>query len=134
MPTMDFATENLNSKLQLSAPPDWNNYDANNSVSLLVQNISNDQVVFPKDFNIRIYTYTDEKWVEIRNISEYIGDDVVLFPRSDTSLGETGVGFFPYLFGYKTPIELRIFVFGQIYKNDKATNEWIGAYIDVTLK
>jgi hypothetical protein len=102
-------------------------------VNLILENKSDHFIHFTPGFNVQIFTYSSEmnQWIEIGNRISYSGNDVVLYPKGNNLYSVTLHDVLPDLSGPSSPKNLRIVVVGTIYRDNKATNEQVGAYTDV---
>ena len=102
-------------------------------VDLILENKSDHFIHFTPGFNAKIFAYSIEthRWTEIGNKISYSGNDIILYPKGNNLHSVTIVGVLPDLSGPSSPKNLRIVVAGTIYRDNKATNEQVGAYTDV---
>ena len=100
----------------------------------MIRNISDHEVFMAKDFGIRIFMFTSDQWVEIKNKSVYIGDDtIILEPTKEFDPLKVKVtSLLPDLPNSGTITFLRIFIVGRLLSN--GIEKEISSYIDLTLK
>lgn len=135
IPTPDVGIEFQNQKyLEVTAPDGWNSFKVNKSVSLLIRNISNTQIVSEPDFGAKIFVRTEDKWIEVSNKTVYLNESpFTLEPNKNFDFSKT-VSFvvFPDLPNNSSAANIRIFVFGTLSEDGKES-EKVASYIDLTL-
>ncbi len=135
MPPIDFPVEALNEQVRLAAPAGWNSFEVNSPVGLVVEVVGPEAVIFPPDYGIRAFRYDGEEWVEVEQVpTTYAHGDVIVPPSGGDPLVTGATEIFPILPDTDKPLLLRIFVFGRVYREGEATDEEVGAYLDVVLK
>src|SRR5258707_7202097 len=80
-PDVHIPLQDMNSQIQLTAPPDANNtFKLGDLIDLLVINRTTDAIVLPNDYGIKIFTRADGKWHPERNDFEYSnqGEHIIL--------------------------------------------------------
>ena len=135
MPEIGIPVESLNSQVNAFAPKGWNTFKVGDPITLEIYVIGNEEIIFPPDFGIRTFLYRDGNWTEVVESVPvaYSHGDVILSPyRGNLFVSGTAVAF-PILQNANDLMLLRIFVSGHIYRNGKATDEKVGAYVDVIL-
>jgi hypothetical protein len=134
-PPVDVPAEALNTDIRVFALDGWNTFRIDDPLTLSVEVMGDDEIVFPPDFGVKMFLYDAGDWVEIEGVAtEYSGGAFVLSPSNGNPLlvGDTTV--FPILPDPDKPATLRIFVTGHFYRHGKATDERVGAYVDLVLK
>jgi hypothetical protein len=123
-----------NNFLEVTAPDGWNSFTTTKIITLMIRNISDHEVFMAKDFGIRIFMFTSDQWVEIKNKSVYIGDDtIILEPTKEFDPLKVKVtSLLPDLPNSGTITFLRIFIVGRLLSN--GIEKEISSYIDLTLK
>lgn len=116
-------------------PPQPNN-KPDQFISLLYQNRSESQIVFAPDAGVKILVYqeADSLWVELTNNMQYSAspNPYLLLDAEGvtTSYGDLVVS--PdFSKSDKIPREIRIVITGHVFQNEKATNQCVGAFIDI---
>ncbi len=135
MPEIGLPVERLNTQVYVFAPKGWNTFKFNDPITLEIRVIGNEEIIFPPDFGVSTFLYRDGSWLEVVESVPvtYSHGDVILPPyRGNLFLSGTAVAF-PILQNASDPTLLRIFVFGHVYRNGKATDEKVGAYADVII-
>lgn len=134
MPPVDIPLEVLNTEVRVFYLEGWNTFRIDDPVALSVEVVGDEQVIFPPDFGVRMFLYSEGMWVEIEGVpTEYRGGSFVLSPSHGDpfEVGDTSV--FPIVPDKGTPALLRVFVTGHVYRDGKATDERVGAFVDLTL-
>ncbi|HEY9078052.1 MAG TPA: hypothetical protein VIO61_16065 [Anaerolineaceae bacterium] len=107
-------------------------------ISLLIENLGNEDIAFPVDYGLQLFLYSDNNWVKIRQLVEYPlvnPNDLLPIPPSKGDLRRMGYPIIsPYFPGLKKRTPMRVFVIGSVYKNGKITDERVGAYMDAFLE
>ena len=122
----------LNKQILLRAPSYSNTFKTEDQISLELKYNSSDEIVFPNNYNLRIFERTSDTWVEIKerpreryplgdvvfSATKYMPPVQVIFLMPDlTSLGQKH--------------QLRIYVFGNMKIGDDIVKA--AAFTDVTL-
>lgn len=136
MPEIGIPAENLNVQVQVFAPKGWNTFKINEPIELEIYVTGSEEIIFPPDFGIKTFLYDTGNWVEILETVpiSYSHKDVVLQPYNGNLFLAGAARAFPILPRANNPTLLRIFVFGHLYRNGEATDEKVGAYVDVILR
>lgn len=137
IPDIGVSADEINTRVDLLGPFIDNNTVKNHDlVDITVRVVTQDKIVFSKDYGARIFTYEQDKWVEIKNdmiFSESIPDQVIL-PLPEGNLfpfGNAAVS--PYIENLKRSIPIRIILVGNLVSEGKVTEEKTAGYIDLTL-
>jgi hypothetical protein len=120
--------------LEVSAPDGWNSFKTNESIALLIRNISDTQIVVPPDFDTKIFVRTDNEWIEVQNKTVYLNESPFTL-EPNKNFDATKIASFvvlPDLPDYSVPSEIRIFVVGTLIENGKESKK-VASYIDLTL-
>ncbi len=136
MPEIGIPIETLNNDFKLYAPKGWNTFRIGESVEILIEVVSEDPVIFENNFGVRLFIYTDDQWSEVANLMKYdrLKKEFIVYPVSGNALNTSSTGIVPKLPDNKKATMVRIFLFGNIYRNGAKTDEKTGAYIDLLLK
>ena len=127
---IDIQDDYLNQQVILRAPTFFNTFKTANPIVLdLISNSSND-IVFPNDYNLRIFKRTNEGWIEIKEIP------TVRLPKRDIVLSPTTkavehLDVIPNLIDYSQSYQLRIYAIGDMKTNEGIKK--VAASFDVTL-
>jgi len=128
IPTPDIGADLQKDKyLAIFAPEGWNSFKTDDTVTLDVQNISENRITAAPDFGARIFIRTDNGWVEVKNKMGYKNKPFSVDPRK---LAATMV--IPELPDYSVPYDIRIFLVGELIENGKEARK-VGSYIDIKL-
>lgn len=135
VPDVDIPVEDLNSQVSVFAPKGWNTFKVNEPIELEIYVTGSEKVIFPPDFGVKTFLYDNGEWIEVVETVPitYPPGDVILPPSNGNPFMAGGARSFPILLDASDPTLLRIFVFGYIYRDGKATDEKVGAYVDVIL-
>jgi hypothetical protein len=131
-----FAHEDTNNSIQLSV---WKNYQffkLGTTIDLAVKNLSNEIIVFPPNYNVRIFHYSeDEKqWMVVEDSIESPSEPLrALAPQGSDKPNVGDVIFHPNLETHGSQITIRVTVTGNVVRDDIITDEQVGAYIDIVL-
>jgi hypothetical protein len=129
-PDLPIPVEELNTQVSVFAPSGANTFQINDDIFVAVKVIGEDTLIFPPDFGAVVYRYEDKEWTKVEGIPvTYRHGDWIIPPGLD---GSDWVSPKPLKFSHT--VLLRIFVFGHVYRDGKATDEMVGAYVDVVLR
>lgn len=119
--------------LEITVPDGWNSFKTGDPISLLINNISDKQIISKQDFGVRIYVFTDDKWIEVDNNTVYINDQITLNPNKNYDPTKiVSLFVLPDLPNHSTSSYIRIFIVGTVIENEKTTNE-IASYVNLEL-
>jgi hypothetical protein len=119
--------------LQVIAPEGWNTFKTSEPVSLLVRNVSQNQITFDPDLGARIFIYSEKGWIEVGNKMTYENDSLTIDPSENWYADKTASTFvLPDLLDYSVQCNMRIFIIGDLMENGKASKK-VGSYIDLRL-
>ena len=128
--------DDLNDMLRLTIPRGLDDFKIGNSIDVELVNDSRDIILFSSDFGINLFTYdvTTDKWVEIKNLVEYLPvGDYELHPMSNDSLDGPVISVYPELQDFTQSITIRVLIVGEVIREGTPTNVFAGSYIDITL-
>jgi len=122
----------VNKQILLRAPNYSNRFRSNDPVNLELKYNTNYEVVFPNDYNLRIFEYLSGKWMEIKEqpTERYPLGDIILSPEKSSPIVHM-LAAFPDLPFLGRKYSLRIYVFGDM--KVKSTIVKVVAYTDVVL-
>lgn len=125
--------EEVNKIIQVSTPPELNSFQVGDPLSLVLENYSNEQVVLPQDYGIRIFQFVDGDWEQVENRMEYSSSRKVVNPNNDL-YQLVFVTVYPYIVSDQK-VNIRVVIVGN-YSNEETGNlgDEVGAYIDVILE
>ncbi|MEN6623076.1 MAG: hypothetical protein ABFD50_16200 [Smithella sp.] len=75
--------ENLNHQVSLCAPAYANNYKLDRPIILEVKNVTNQTIIFPRNFNMQLFILDQGKWFQIKelDVERLPEEDVILSPK-----------------------------------------------------
>jgi hypothetical protein len=126
----DIEHEYINQQILLKAPNFGNTFKTEDPIFLDILSQSSNEIVFPNNYNLKIFAKTNEGWIEIKEIP------TTRFPEGDTILSPTAqiresFAVTPDLVDYSKRYQLRIYVIGDMETNEGIKK--VAAYIDLTL-
>jgi hypothetical protein len=125
----------MNTKLRLRLATELSNeLKVNTGITLILENLSQESIVFSGSYGRRLFVYSGFKtgWVEIQDRGIDPRMNIILDPKGgDFSLQV--VEAWPALVDTGKPVTVRILVSGKVIQFGFSTNEEVGAYTDVTL-
>jgi hypothetical protein len=110
-----------------------NTYKTSDILSVEIWNMSENQIIFPNNYNIRIFEKTNKGWTELaeKPTIRLPEGDSMLNPQNENSSLQI-INVFPDLPDLHQTYNLRIYVFGQMSEKNKKIE--VAAYTDVILK
>ena len=100
----------------------------------MVDNISDEILGFPKDFNIQCYTYSGSEWnnIEQELIQRNKGNIIMKPSKGDPKYTLLAI-VYPIIEDMKEPIYLRVVILGNIIRDGRNSDIKVGAFTDVRL-
>jgi len=131
-PPLSFEDGYLNQQILLRAPDFSNTFRTTDVISLELKYNSNNAIVLPNNYNLKIFERTSESWVEIKEkpIERLPAGDIILSPTKLMPAVEV-IFFSPNLDNPETKNQLRIYVTGDMITNEGIKK--VAAYVDITL-
>jgi hypothetical protein len=128
-PPIEVDKDYLDQQITLEAPSFSNTFRTMDSINIDITNKSTYEIVFPNNYNIRIFSYSDNEWVEIPEIptTRLPDGDVVL---ASNTIETTFVH--PDLPNPNRQYNLRIYVFGNMKVSGESIE--VAAFTDVRLQ
>ena len=122
----------VNQQILIRVPDYSNTLKTADPISLELKYNSNNRIVFPNDYNLRVFERTSDEWIEIKQkpVERYPTDDIVLAPDREISIVQIVV-VFPEIPNLEEKHLLRIYVFGDMEVNGDVVE--VAAYTDVRL-
>ncbi len=115
--------------LAIAVPQGWNTFKTDRPISLMLRDISDQQIVVNQGTGIRIFVWAVNKWVEVKNKMSYTSTEIVLVPDANSDPAKIGGMFLlPDLADYPGSSKIRVFIIGKL-----KSGEQFASYIDVTL-
>ena len=130
MPGIDLTLDQMNKEIKLEPTTGMmDTFEFDGVLELDLENISDQSIVFPSDFGVKIFMKQGVDWIPIKNRFEYSDSTMILPPQKDYSFGPI-VDVLPLLPSPSTSgTTIRIVVIGNVQGTGKA----VGAYIDIDL-
>ena len=127
-----FDEDYLNKQISLTAEEFFNTYKTGDAIYLTLRNNSTYEIIFPNDYNIRIFSWRSNEWEEMLEIpaTRLPQGNFTLSPKINSATGKN-LFVVPALPDHTQRYELRIYVFGEAKKDDLVLK--VGAYADVAL-
>ncbi len=133
-PGHEIEKQYINSDIHLFAPAGWNSFELGDPVSLVVEIIGDDPILFTGDYDISIFQKNGSKWSQIMCVPKSRVDGAVLLNPSKGDPKYYGAAsIIPIIADQTKPVKLRVVVIGYLYKNGEKTDQLVGAYTDVKL-
>lgn len=134
MPGIDITEENMNTDLHLIIPTENVPINQGHPIPLVLDNSSDETIIFSETNGIHIFQSVDDEWVIIENRMEYPTKDIIVYPKDDGLSSPVWTVVSPVI-NHAESVLIRIVVIGNIFNDE--TNEMgdsIGAFIDINLK
>lgn len=129
-PGAQLAAGNVNSQIVLLDSPELLNSHRNGDVlSLVLMNLSNQDVVFADNFGVRVTRPASVGGNDIQNSFYNAGAPFVLPPKRDYPLGQQ-LSVIPFIPDLTQPDQVRVAVLGHM---DSMEGQEVAAYIDITI-
>jgi hypothetical protein len=131
-----FPLEDTNNSIRLFVPLNIKYYKLGTDVDLIIENLSDEIIVFPPNYDVRIFRYSEgeKQWIEVEDIIESPSEPLIgLAPHGSDDPYSSIVVFHPKLKNLGSPIPIRVTVTGKVGRYDVITDEQVGAYIDIVL-
>lgn len=130
-PPIVFDPQHLNREIALEAPAFFNDFKTASSVGLKLRSDSPNEIVFPTNYDLRVFSRTDSGWDEIgEKPTERYPPGEVIFPPAAAPATRT-VTLFPNLPDERHAYNLRIYVFGEMKTQSQQVP--VAAFVDVLL-
>jgi hypothetical protein len=131
-PPIDIEKEYLNQQILLRAPNFSNSFNTLDRISLELKYNSNREIVFPNNFNLKMFIQTNEGWMEIneRPIVRLPPGDVVFSPSKMMPAVQV-IYFSPELPSSNQKYKLRIYVIGSMKEMGESIK--VAAFTDIEL-
>jgi hypothetical protein len=105
------------------------------NIFLQVQNLSDQQLWFDSDWQLRIYqavSSSADTWKLVENGVQYAGQGIVLYPKSGGGASTYPIVCIPLVNGSQAA-KVRVVVSGQVYKDKNKTGVPVSAYTEMTI-
>lgn len=129
-PEFDIPIDKMNQSIRLLQPPGdtMDLYNSTGLITVYIENLSDERILFPPDYNVRVLVKEADHWNLIPNNFDYSTIDNLLPTKAEYAPGLV-VFVKPVLPRSETVLTVRIMVFGRIANTDRQ----VGAYIDLPL-
>lgn len=127
-PPIDFDAEFLNRQIYLFTVEQVFPYKTDSGLTLILRYNTSNRIVFPKDFNLRIFALGDEKWIELKEWPTVRNWDQIVLTPEDPSSSFRMVSFSPFFPNPRSKYNLRVYVFGDMTTENGIMK--VGAFID----
>jgi len=107
--------EYLNQQISLRALNYANSFTTKDSIILELKYQSNNEIIFPNNYNVRIFEYYDDVWNEIKEkpTERNPPGEIILSPEKELPVVQI-VAVFPDLPDYNRKYYLRIYILGKM--------------------
>ncbi len=131
-PTINVDSKYINQQILLRAPKYANTYKTKDVITLELKYNSNNEIIFPNNYNLRIFEETINGWTEIkeRPTERIPSGDVVFSPEKYMPAVEI-VFLHPELPNPNEESFLRIYVIGKMKEGDEIID--VAAYTTIVL-
>ena len=120
----------MNQQIRLQLPEEIIGELGEHTILLMVHNESSEYIHLPSDFNVHLISYIEGKgWSEVDNFVNYLDDDGVIITPNGTLGDVTAINVLPF----QGPENFRVVIVGNIVREDKITEEQVGAFLDIDL-
>jgi hypothetical protein len=130
-PPIEFDSAYLNKQIRLIALKELSAFKTNEDVAVHLEYNTENKIVFPNNYNLRIFIQEQDKWIEIKEKPTVRPENqVVLSPEIPTSYGQI-VGFWPQLDDLTKTYRVRVYVFGDMTTSEGTKQ--VAAFVDFVL-
>ncbi|MBN8655505.1 MAG: hypothetical protein J0M11_07205 [Anaerolineae bacterium] len=130
--------EELNKYFEVRLVSDQEVYEIGTVIRIFLYNVSDEKILFPVGYGIRLFIVIDNEWIEIDNKSNFSGEAVTLPSISNQELGaRLSFGVLPALSSgieIHEKIVLRILIQGTLMSSLDTENTSTGAFVDVFIE
>jgi hypothetical protein len=129
---VDIPNEFVNQQILLRVSPYGNTYKTTDTVTLELKYVSTNVIIFPRNFNLKIFEYIDDQWVTINEkpTERVPQEDIVLAPYKEIPV-VTAVSLYPDILDIWKSHKLRIYVVGEM-QTDAGVQD-VAAYTEIIL-
>jgi hypothetical protein len=131
-PPLNFKDDALNNQIMLSALPEHNSFQTGQTLFINIAFNTQNQIVFPNNYNLRLFIEDGEEWREIQEQPR------IRLPEGDfvfsplTSHRFPGFYVKPILPDLRSKYKLRIYISGEMESDNGA--ETVASFIDISLR
>jgi len=132
VPPIEFSEEYINKQIRLVPISQLSSFDTTSPVSIHLEYNTENKIIFPSNFNLRLFIKSNKKWIEIKEepTTRYPGDNVIMSPDNQASYGQI-VTFVPELEDQTKNYNMRVYVFGTMQTLDGDKD--VAAFVDIIL-
>lgn len=130
-PPIDFDPTYLNQQIKLVVIKELSAFQARYPVTVLLQYNSSNEIVFPNNFNLRIFIRQNTQWIEIREKPSIRPKDQIVLSENNPTSFQQIVMFSPALDDLTKTYYVRVYVFGDM-KTSEGSKQ-VGAFADFVL-
>jgi hypothetical protein len=129
---IDIEPDYVNQQILIRAPAYANSFSPKDPIILELKYNSENEIIFPNNYNLKIFKNADGKWIEIEEkpIERYPHGNIVLSPENTMQV-VYALGAHPKLLFFSEEYSLRIYVVGEMKVNGEVLQ--VAAYTDVML-
>lgn len=113
-PPIDFESAYLNRQIRLVVIKELSAFNTHDSVGVHLEYDTANRIVFPSDYNLRLFAQEDGKWTEIRELPTIRPTGPVILSPSIPSSYAQIVAFWPQLDDVTKTYFMRAYVFGDM--------------------
>jgi hypothetical protein len=129
-PPIDFDSNYLNQQIRLLVVPQLGAFKTNSDMALLLEYDTVNEIVFPSNFNLRIFVQQANQWIETKEKPTIRPTDPVILSPKSSSQGSI-VAFWPQLDNLTKTYYMRVYVFGDMKTSDGSKQ--VAAFADFVL-
>ena len=125
--------EDVNSKIKFTMPDGLGNeYKIGGFVSLWLTNHTNNLIIFPPEYGLKLFIYNNGEWIQVENNMIYHPhEERHLLPKDQN--GFLKINCVPIIRNHSEPVLLRVLVVGSVQDKISGDSERVAAYYDVKL-
>lgn len=130
-PPITFDSAYLNHQIRLIVIKGWP-LKTDSALTLLLEYDTTNEIVFPSNYNVRIFIQQEGEWVEIQDELVAGTEEPIILSSNNPVSYDHIVGFWPQLIDLNKTYYMRVYVFG-----DMTTTEGIkkvAAFVDFVVK
>ena len=128
-PPIAFDPAYLNQQIRLIPLKEMSAFKTEYPVAVLLQYTSTNEIVFPNNFNLRIFIQQNDQWLEIKEQPTTRPKDPIILSRQ--ALSRQIVMFSPELDDLTKTYHMRVYVFGDM-KTQEGTKQ-VAAFVNFVL-
>ena len=128
-----FPIEEMNTKIKFWSPQET--FKAEQCLDLPLENTSNEKIIFPSDYGLRILAYMADQWKGIDNVAQYVpAGSPQVSPKSADLPGVIVIPFCPDWTKLQAPVEIRIVVTAETELTNNTKSIPVAAFIDLVIE